>query len=174
MEVIKYNIPKSQSDGKEFEIKYWIPQFSPLLENGEVKYILYNVYDVTEKHYADKVFLEQVEEIKKMNATLELEKSKAEILITDLKKFKLAVDNAFDKILFTDPNGIIIYSNKATETITGYTNAEIIGKNAKDAWSRGLPESSYQDFWDTLIREKRFPSQKYNFRKKMGNFIQLR
>lgn len=168
MEVIKYNIPKSQSDGKEFEIKYWIPQFSPLLENGEVKYILHNVYDVTEKHHADKVFLEQVEEIKEMNATLELEKSKAEILITDLKKFKLAVDNAFDKIFFTDPNGIIIYSNKATETITGYTNAEIIGKNAKDAWSRGLPESSHQDFWGTLIQEQGISIPEVQLQKKNG------
>merc|ERR1719491_112972 len=40
-------------------------------------------------------------------------------------------DNSFDAILITDLAGLIAYSNKAFTTLTGYDQADVIGKTPK-------------------------------------------
>jgi len=40
-------------------------------------------------------------------------------------------DNSFDALLITDPEGIIAYSNKAFTKLTGYDQADVIGKTPK-------------------------------------------
>jgi len=59
---------------------------------------------------------------------VEKEKSKTETIAQDLEKFKLAVDNASDHIVITDPNGVILYANKGVTRITGFSQKEVIGQ----------------------------------------------
>jgi PAS domain S-box-containing protein len=44
---------------------------------------------------------------------------------------ELLADNSFDAILITDVEGIIAYSNKAFTKLTGYNQADVIGKSPK-------------------------------------------
>ncbi len=47
--VVKYDIPKPESEGGGFELKYWQATNSPILdENNNVKYIVQRAEDVTE------------------------------------------------------------------------------------------------------------------------------
>jgi len=49
MAVQKYDIPRPQAQGGGFEVRYWSPLNTPVLgENGEVKYIIHRVEDVTD------------------------------------------------------------------------------------------------------------------------------
>merc|ERR1712113_402574 len=44
---------------------------------------------------------------------------------------ELLADNSFDALLMTDPGGTIVYANKAFTKLTGYEQAEVIGKSPK-------------------------------------------
>lgn len=86
---------------------------------------------------------------------VEIEKKKVETLAQDLEKFKLALDNASDQVVITDPEGIVIYGNQAVETITGYKAIEIIGKKAGSLWSVPMPLSYYKNMWNVIKDKKR-------------------
>jgi PAS domain S-box-containing protein len=44
---------------------------------------------------------------------------------------ELLADNSFDALLITDAEGIIAYSNKAFTKLTGYEQADVMGKSPK-------------------------------------------
>jgi len=44
---------------------------------------------------------------------------------------ELLADNSFDALLITDAEGAIVYSNKAFTKLTGYDQADVIGKSPK-------------------------------------------
>ncbi len=48
MAVQKYDIAKPESEGGDFEERYWSPINSPVLESGQIVYIIHRVEDVTE------------------------------------------------------------------------------------------------------------------------------
>lgn len=53
-----------------------------------------------------------------------------QIIFRDITKRKLAIDDASDHVVITNPEGKIIYANKAAERMTGYKREEIIGKTS--------------------------------------------
>ncbi len=81
--------------------------------------------------------------------------AKEKILTKDLEKFKLAVDNVSDNIMITDPEGTVIYANKAVEKITGYKPEEVIGKKSGFLWKTSMPAAYYQNMWDTIKNQKK-------------------
>ena len=97
---------------------------------------------------------------------VEREKANAEITANDLKKFKLAVENASDQIVITDSEGIVIYGNKAVEKITGYSAEEALGIKAGTLWKLPMSDEYYKNMWDTIkIQKKTFNSEIQNIRK---------
>lgn len=49
MAIQKYDIPISRTEDKGFEIRYWLPMNSPILdEKGDILYIAHHVTDVTD------------------------------------------------------------------------------------------------------------------------------
>lgn len=89
---------------------------------------------------------------------IEHEREKNEILATDLKKFKLAVENTSDQVIITDPDGMIIYANTAAATMSGFTLDEIIHQKAWTTKLGGgnMSHEFYENMWQT-IREQRAP-----------------
>ncbi|KKS17318.1 MAG: PAS domain S-box, partial [Candidatus Uhrbacteria bacterium GW2011_GWB1_41_7] len=59
----------------------------------------------------------------------------------DLQKFKLAVENASEHIIITDPNGKILYANAAAQKVTGFSLPELLG-NTPRLWG-GLMDPKY-------------------------------
>ncbi|USN53145.1 MAG: PAS domain S-box protein [Candidatus Nomurabacteria bacterium] len=84
------------------------------------------------------------------------EKDRSLLLAQDLKKFGLAVDQASDQIVITNPDGIIVYANDATTKITGFSANEIIGKKAggRELWGGLMPKAFYSKFWTTIFQKK--------------------
>lgn len=85
---------------------------------------------------------------------VESERKKVEILAADLEKIKIALDNASDLVVVTDPEGIVIYGNLAIEKITGYHTEEAIGKKAGTLWRLPMGTEYYKKLWDTIKNKK--------------------
>jgi PAS domain S-box-containing protein len=95
-------------------------------------------------------------------------KAKLETFALDLQKFKLAVDYTAEHIVITNPDGIILYANKAVTTITGFETGEILGKKAGNSqlWGGMMPKEVYELFWRTIKTQKKpFSGEFQNHRK---------
>lgn len=75
------------------------------------------------------------------------EKKKNEI---NLKRQALAMDNSSDTIVITDTTGIINYVNPAFQKITGYENAEVLGKDLRVLKSGAHNTQFYEELWNTI------------------------
>ena len=109
----------------------------------------------------------EIKTLKKIKNTLPIvvKKEKLENLVSNLKIFKLALDNAFAHIVITDKNGLIVYANKATEEITGYNHKEIKGKTPA-LWGGQMSKDFYENFWQTIkTQKKNFTGEIFNKRK---------
>jgi signal transduction histidine kinase len=69
METQKYDIP--YPDGHGFEERYWRPLNTPVMNNGQVLYIIHQVDDVTDKVKTKAKLETQTEILKRTNAELE-------------------------------------------------------------------------------------------------------
>lgn len=72
----------------------------------------------------------------------------------DLKIFELAIENVFDHIIITDPDGKILYANQAACKLTGFSQAEMLG-NKPSLWGRQMPFSYYKKLWRSIKKNKK-------------------
>lgn len=79
-----------------------------------------------------------------------------------------AIEQAGEIIVITDLNANIKYANPAFERVTGYSLAEVIGKNPRILNSGMNPPELYRDLWDTLLRGETWTGRLIN-RKKDGS-----
>ncbi|MBI2025499.1 PAS domain S-box protein [Candidatus Kaiserbacteria bacterium] len=85
---------------------------------------------------------------------LELHATELEYLNQQLKKFQLALENTLDHVVITDPDGIVVYANKAAERITGYANRDILNKKVGVLWGKQMGGEFYQELWKTIKDKK--------------------
>ena len=85
----------------------------------------------------------------------------------ELIMFKMAVDMASDQIVITDTNGIILYANKALESVTGYSPEEVVGKKAgsKELWGGNMKRTEYERLWQTIKNKEPYYGEFRNRRK---------
>jgi PAS domain S-box-containing protein len=62
-----------------------------------------------------------------------------------------AVEQSHSTIIITDINGDIEFVNPAFTRVSGFTEAEVLGKNPKILQSDSHPVIFYQSMWDTLV-----------------------
>jgi PAS domain S-box-containing protein len=72
----------------------------------------------------------------------------------ELEMFKTALDESFDHMIITDPEGKILHANVAAEQLTGYTRQEMVGQTPA-LWGRQMPAEFYKELWDTIRLHKR-------------------
>ena len=113
--VVKYDIPKPESEGGGYELKYWQATISPILdENNNVKYIIHRTDDVTE----NKTLITQFEQ-------------KALKLLEDSEK-------RYNMMLMKSPFGFAVFKGKnMVITLANDTIKEIWGKG-KDVEGKPL------------------------------------
>ena len=58
-----------------------------------------------------------------------------------------------DQVVITDQQGIILYTNDAIESVTGYSQKEVIGKTPS-LWGGQMPKLFYEKMWDTIKNKK--------------------
>ncbi len=111
----------------------------------------------------------------KLRSMQEVLKSE-EALMSDLEKYKMAVEGASDHIVITDAEGRILFANKGVEKLTGYTNEEVLHKKAGELglWGGLMPKKVYEDLWRTIkIEKKTFEGELVNHRKSGEKYVAL-
>jgi diguanylate cyclase (GGDEF)-like protein/PAS domain S-box-containing protein len=86
-------------------------------------------------------------------------------MLADLYKLSTAAEQTADSVLITDSNGKIEFVNKAFETITGYTRAEVMGQKPSILNSGYHDKAYYKHLWDTILGGKPFRDVLVNRRK---------
>jgi len=71
-----------------------------------------------------------------------------------LERFKKAVEKTESQIVFTDPNGLIVYANEGVEKTTGYTSGEIVGTKAGKLWGGLMDKEFYSKMWKQIGVDK--------------------
>ena len=102
---------------------------------------------------------------------VEQERDKTLSLAKDLKKFQLAVENASDHIVITNPDGIILFANKGVNKITGFEIAEVLNKKAgtKELWGGLMDQEFYQKLWQKIKIDKRPFEGEFKNKRKDGD-----
>jgi diguanylate cyclase (GGDEF)-like protein/PAS domain S-box-containing protein len=90
----------------------------------------------------------------------------------EMRKLSGALEQAADTVMITSPEGVIEYVNPAFEHTTGYTRAEVLGRNPR-LLNGGLQGTEfYQALWDTLNRGDVFSEVFVNRRKDGTRFYE--
>lgn len=72
----------------------------------------------------------------------------------ELQVLSRAVEQSPASILITDPKGNIKYVNPMFERVTGYSSAEVLGKNPRMLSSGTLQPEDYRDLWAAITAKK--------------------
>ncbi|GAA4425696.1 hypothetical protein GCM10023188_06880 [Pontibacter saemangeumensis] len=107
LDVIRYDLPKPESAGGGYDVRYWEASHTPVLdEEGNVEFLIQHTSDVTERELA-KLALSESEE-----------------------KFRFMAEAMPQLIFTTDATGKLTYLNKRWESFTGIPIEELL----KDGW----------------------------------------
>jgi PAS domain S-box-containing protein len=87
----------------------------------------------------------------------------------EIAQLSRVVSQMADTVVITDINGLIEYVNPAFEHLTGYTQAEALGKTPRILKSNRHSYDFYENLWETILRGEVFQSELVN-RKKNGDF----
>lgn len=88
---------------------------------------------------------------------------------TDLNEFQIAAEYSPVHIIFTNPDGVILYANKAAEKLTGYSKKEMIGKTPA-IWGKQMSKSYYANFWKTIKKDLKVYHGNIQNKHKSGHF----
>jgi PAS domain S-box-containing protein len=80
----------------------------------------------------------------------------------------MAVEQAAESVIITDPDGSIRYVNPAFTRATGYSREEVIGKNPRILKSGRHDASFYQNLWEALSSGRTWRGE-FNNRRKDGS-----
>jgi len=143
-----------------------------LTENGEFRMILSLGEDITKRKETQAALQKANEHLRKNHrATLSiLEDLKAEVQAREAKEAELqqvtmAVEQAGEVVVITDPAGVIQYVNPAFETVTGYSRDEVMGKTPAILKSGEQDDAFYRDLWNRITRGQTWKGRFINKRK---------
>lgn len=83
-----------------------------------------------------------------------------------------AIEAAPDSVVLTDPEGAILYANKAFLEVTGYRREEVVGQNPRILKSGEQGPEFYQEFWATLLRGETWSGRIVNRRKDGTRYVE--
>lgn len=82
-----------------------------------------------------------------------------------LQQLSLAVEQSPSSVVITDPAGRINYVNRKFTECTGYTLAEVLGKNPRILNAGRCPVEVYENLWSTVTQGKEWRGELCNRRK---------
>jgi len=77
----------------------------------------------------------------------------------------MAVEQAGESIVITNPDGLITYVNPAFEATTGYRREEVLGQNPRVLKSGAHNRAFYEDMWQQLARGQTWRGRLINKKK---------
>jgi len=90
--------------------------------------------------------------VRTIRCALSLHSSQQETQVAEqaLRKLSCAVEQSADTIFITNSDGVIEYVNPAFETLTGYSQTEVVGKSPAMLKSGQQPPVLYRELWETI------------------------
>jgi PAS domain S-box-containing protein len=149
MPMVKYDVPRPESQGGGFVQKFWKASHLPILsDDGELLYIIHRTEDVTEA------------------VQLELKTESA-------LQFRMLVQSVTDYAIYMlDPEGYIASWNAGAERIKGYKSHEILGEHFSRFYLEADQKSNApKRALETAIREGHFEKESYRLRKDGTKFL---
>ena len=111
-----------------------------------------------------KAILNSVRDITDKKATeLDLKKQ-----MTELEKFKLAVDGTTDSVMITDKDAVVLYANEAVVAMTGFDRDEIMNQYIGHLWGGHMEKGFYEEMWNSIKNKKKVFVGELNNRRKTG------
>jgi PAS domain S-box-containing protein len=86
------------------------------------------------------------------------------------ERLTTAIQKAAETVLVSDAQGCIVYVNPSFEALTGYTRAEVLGRNPRILKSGVHDEAFYRTLWGTISSGKTWHGRLVN-RKKDGTLF---
>jgi PAS domain S-box-containing protein len=84
-----------------------------------------------------------------------------------------AIEQTAESVVITDPEVNIVYVNPAFERISGYTSAEVVGRNPRIFQSGLQPPAFYADMWSTLTAGATWTGELVNRRKDGTTYVEV-
>ncbi|MFP4228752.1 MAG: PAS domain S-box protein [Salinivenus sp.] len=89
-----------------------------------------------------------------------------------LRLLARALDQVGEKVVITDPDGHIEYVNDAFLEVTGYEEAEVLGKTPALLRSDAHEDAFYEELWDTIRSGASFRAEFVNERKDGTRYVE--
>jgi diguanylate cyclase (GGDEF)-like protein/PAS domain S-box-containing protein len=115
-------------------------------------------------------FNEMTENISNLIVDLEEEVGSHKLTAENLNKLSQAIEQSPVSVMITDLEGNIEYVNPQLCKITGYKEAELIGKNPRILKSGHTPEIQFKNMWKAITSGKSWSGELYN-KKKNGELF---
>lgn len=125
-----------------------------ILASGEVKY-LHKLADVQKSTYGEVVYLEGTVQDVTQLCQLNLDKMLSDFVL----------NTTSESVMITNNQNNIILVNQAMEQLTGYTQAELLGRNPSILSSGKQSTDFYQKMWHSLSLTGHWKGEVYNKRK---------
>jgi PAS domain S-box-containing protein len=187
MAVQKYDIRRP--DGT-FEERYWSPLNTPVVEDGDVKYIIHHVEDVTDfvrlqqKEAEQSKMLEALRgraaamEFAVLKRAHELQEANRQLrdandgLRSSDERLRLMVDSVRDYAIFMlDPDGRVATWNEGAARIKGYRADEIVGQHFSRFYrEEDVRAGKCERELTTAAREGRYEDEDWRLRKDGSRF----
>ena len=103
--------------------------------------------------------------LKESACTLTEEVAKRKRLEDSLCKLSITVEQNPSAIIITDTQGAIEYVNPKFTQLTGYTPAEVAGKNPRILKLGAKPQEEYKQLWETVTAGKEWRGEFHNKKK---------
>lgn len=104
-------------------------------------------------------------ELEELNERLEAELEEKKKADEQSKLSAQVFENVAESIIVCDPEGTIIYVNKACTSITGYSPEELLGKTPSVLRSNHHDKAFYAQMWGSLINTGQWQGEVWNRRK---------
>jgi len=135
----------------------WRDEFQDLRKNGELFWVNTNISPLFNNDGKITHFVAVNEDIKERKKNGD-----------KLKLYTKAIEQSPVSLNITDSNGDIIYVNSGFTALSGYTSAEVIGRNPRFLKSGVHTNDFYRGLWDTLKAGKNWSGELCN-KNKEGN-----
>ena len=147
---------KSLEDHSSYNIKHRV-----LTKNGELRYVEERCIH---KLNTDGEIIKSIGTVHDITQQVKYEK--------DLEVASNVFKYSTDGIIITDKDNLIVSVNESFEKLTGYTNAEVIGKNPKLFSSGWGDKEFYKNMWQELKKNDFFKDELWD-RKKDGTLYAI-
>ena len=136
--------------------------------SDEIGHLAHSFNMMTDSIYETETSLKKSEkELKKHRDHLE---ELVEERTAELRKLSQAVEQSPSHVIITNRNGDIEYVNPRFSLATGYSAEEVIGQNPRILKSGKVPQSVYEELWNTILSGKVWKGELIN-KKKNGQEV---